>query len=357
MKILHFAPENYARVPANLVRAERKQGHESYLVTLYPTFQHFNDEDICLDLPFVAKNYLSFFKKLFSRQATLLSNRRRVATQGVPVSQPSNQAVAKLFDLRDKIWEKKIWPILRQLDIWSFDLLFLDGGVGFLRSTKIVRQLKEAGVRIVTCYCGSDLRTRGIIPAVEELADHRFTFEFDHTLLYPSLQFMFFPFELVEYEQPPSRTTPRIRIGHAPTNRLAKGTDAILNQLRLLEEKYPVEIVLIENLPHKKALTLKASCDIFVDTVGELGYGVNSLEALAMGIPTAVEILPDFEKILGEHPFINISSETVAERLIPFIETKGMRHECGEKGKEWVARHHDPVGVSQKILDVIEKKK
>lgn len=356
MKILHFAPENYARVPANLVRAERKQGHESFLITLYPTFQDFKDEDVCLDLPFVATDYLKFLKKLFSSPAMQVSNRRRDAARGVPVWRPSNAVVAKLFALRDKIWEKKIWRTLERLDIWSFDLLFLDGGVGFLRNAEIVRQLKAAGVKIVTCYCGSDLRTRGIIPAVEELAEHRFTFEFDHTLLYPSLQFMFFPFELVDYEQPPSRSSSRIRIGHAPTNRLAKGTDAILSQLRSLETKHPIEIVLIENLPHKQALTLKASCDIFVDTVGELGYGVNSLEAMTMGIPTAVEILPDFEKVLGEHPFINISSESVAEALVPFIESKEMRKEYGERGRHWVAQHHEPVRVSQKILSAIENR-
>lgn len=353
MKILHFAVENYARVPANLVRAERKLGHESYLVTLYPTFQDYDDEDICLDLPFVATNYLRHFKKLFSPRKMKLSNLRKDPTQGVPVWQPGNTLSTALFHFRDKIWEKRIRPVLNRLDVASFDLLFLDGGAGFLRSGKIVRQLKGGGVKIITCYCGSDLRTRGIMPAIEELAEDRFTFEFDHTLLYPSLKFIFFPFELVSYAPPMPRSSQRIRIGHAPTNRLAKGTEAILKQLRTLERTFPVEIVLIENLPHKQALTLKASCDIFVDTVGELGYGINSLEALAMGIPTAVEILPDFEQVLGEHPFINISSDIVAERLIPFIESAELRQELGKKGKRWVETYHDPVRVSRTILDNI----
>jgi len=353
MKILHFAVENYARVPANLVRAERQQGHESYLITLYPTFQSYHDEDICLELPFVATNYLRHLKKLLSPQKIKLSNRRKDPAQGVPVWRPGNALSAALFHLRDKVWEKRVRAVLNRIDAASFDLLFLDGGAGFLRSGKIVQELKSVGVKIITCYCGSDLRTRGIIPAIEELAEHRFTFEFDHTLLYPNLKFLFFPFELAPYDPPPSRSSERIRIGHAPTNRLAKGTDAILAQLRMLEESFPVEIVLIENLPHRQALSQKASCDIFVDTVGELGYGVNSLEALAMGIPTAVEILPDFEQELGEHPFINISSDTVSERLIPLIKSEELRREHGEKGKRWVEHYHDPVRVSQTILDNI----
>jgi hypothetical protein len=167
---------------------------------------------------------------------------------------------------------------------------------------------------------------------------------------------MLFPFELIEFEKPVPSYSDKIRIGHAPTNRHAKGTEAILKQFELLQKKYPLEIVLIENLPHGEALKLKASCDIFVDTIGELGYGVNSLEALAMGIPTAVEILPDFEAVLGEHPFINISANTIADKLTPFIESVDLREEWGKKGKEWVKSKHDPVHVARQILAQIQGK-
>ncbi len=356
MKILHFAVENYARVPATLVKAERKLGHDSYLVTLYKTFQRFDDEDFCLDLPFVATDYLKFWKRLSSPQKSTLTNRRRQIINRPPVWTPANVVDGVMFKARDFIWEGRVRKFLQAIDIESFDILFLDGGVGFLRSGKIVRELHKKGTRIMVCYCGSDLRTRGIIPAVDELAEHRFTFEFDHTLLYPGLKFMPFPFELIEFEKPVQNYCDKIRIGHAPTNRYAKGTEAILKQIEVLQKKYPLEIVLIENLPHGGALKLKASCDIFVDTIGELGYGVNSLEALAMGIPTAVEILPDFEAVLGEHPFINVSADTITDKLTPFIESVDLREEWGKKGKEWVKRKHDPVHVASQILAQIQRK-
>ena len=354
MKILHFAVENYARVPANLVKAERKLGHESYLITLYHTFQGYGDEDICLEMPFVATNYITFLKRFFSPTKTQVTNLRKDAKDGVPVWKPTNGITNQLFKLRDRLWENKIRRVLDSLEVESFDLLFLDGGAGFLRSAKIVRELKEKGLRIIICYCGSDLRTRGIIPAVEEIADHRFTFEFDHTLYHPELEFMYFPFELVDFNRSLQRNSTKIRIGHAPTSRSAKGTDEILKELNPLREKYQVEIVLIENLPHQDALTLKASCDIFVDTIGELGYGINSLESLAMGIPTAVQILPDFEAVLGEHPFINISRQTIAEKLVPLIESGDFRKEFGGKGKRWVEENHDPLKVSRTVLSCIQ---
>jgi len=257
--------------------------------------------------------------------------------------------------MRDAIWEGRIRPKLQDLDIATHDILFLDGGAGFLRSGKIVRELKSLGLTIVVCYCGSDLRTRGMIPDVDEIADFRFTFEFDHTLLRSDLTFLYFPFELVGFDKNNAASfgSGKVRIGHAPTSRAAKGTEKILMQLDILEKSHNIEVVLIEGMPHLEALSLKATCDIFIDTVGELGYGINSLEALAMGIPTAVQILPDFEAVLGEHPFINVTETNIAGKLLPFLESGELRKATGEKGKAWVAHRHNPVEVSRQILNHI----
>jgi hypothetical protein len=352
MKILHFAVENFARVPANLVKAERKLGHNSYLLTLYKTFQKYNDEDFCLDLPFVATDYLKYWKRRTSPQKSTLTNVRR-RTDGPPVWKPANVLDDVMIRMRDAIWEPRIRSFLKSIDIDSFDLLFLDGGLGFLRSGKIVRELRAKGMQMAICYYGSDLRTRGIIPQVDELTENRFTFEFDHTLMYPKVRFMLFPFELVEFEQPLRNESTRIRVGHAPTNRAAKGTDVILEKLRQLQKDSGIEIVLIENLLHREALKLKASCDVFVDTIGELGYGINSLEALTMGIPTAVEILPDFEAALGDHPFINVSADTLIEKLRPLVESVDLRKTSGEEGRQWVKHNHDPVSIAGQILSQI----
>ncbi|HDQ45871.1 MAG TPA: glycosyltransferase family 1 protein [bacterium] len=353
MKILHFAVENFARVPGSFVRAERDLGHESLLMTLYRTHHRFGEEDICLDLPFVATRGVTWVKSLLVRKTHAPSNRRRDASAGPPVWKPSGRAAEALFALRDRIWEPRIRRILDSIHIDRFDLLFLDGGAGFLRDGRIVRELREKGIRVAICYCGSDLRTRGIIPSVDRLADVRFTVEFDHTLLDPGLEFVYFPFRLPAFPGPePVPATP-IRIGHAPTNRAVKGTDAILAELERLRRDYPVEIVLIENLAHPEALRLKKSCHLFIDNIGELGYGINGLESLAMGIPTAVQLLPDFEAVLGEHPFINISRETLRERLIPFVESGVLREEYGVRGRQWVEERHDPVAVVRRMLDRI----
>lgn len=354
MKILHFAAENYARVPGTMVRAERRLGHESVLMTLFPSSQATRDEDVCLRLPFTGrKRYLPFLKRHLLQERRSDSCRRKKAGTNPPVWEVSNGFVSFLFSIRDRLWEGRIRRALRRIDIDTFDVIFLDGGLGFLRSGKIVQELKKQEKKIVVGYYGSDLRTRGIIPHVDALADYRFTVEFDHTILYPGLEYIFAPFEWSAVPQSVRREDGIVRIGHAPTNRRIKGTDAILSQLFRLKELHPIEIVLMENLPYEDALALKGSCDLFVDTLGELGYGMSGLEALAMGIPTAVQLLPDYEKIMGDHPFINVSEQTLVERLIPFVESEALRKEFGEKGKTWVRMTHDPLKVVGKIMERI----
>lgn len=350
MRIIHFAVENFARAPSQFVKAERALGHESLLVTLYPSRHGHREEDICLNVPFVRFPLIHLFK---GRPRFIPSEKRRKPETLPPVWKPSHRVAEWAFRFRDLIWKMKIGPGLQRLKPDTADILFLDGGLGFLRYDPFISRLKEKGVKIVVGYYGSDLRTRGIIPEIDSLADYRFTVEFDHTLLYPGIDFVFFPFQLPDFPEPELVSHDRIRIGHSPTHRAIKGTEVILNALTQLQAKYPIEIVLIENLPYPKALALKKTCDLFVDCIGELGYGVSALEAMAMGIPTAVEILPDFEKVLGEHPFINISRESLADKLVPFIESKTLRREWGEKSKKWVKEKHDPIAVSRKILEKV----
>ena len=269
--------------------------------------------------------------------------------------QPESFFIKMFFNFRDKLWEKQVRNFLAKINIDTFDVLFLDGGAGFLRNGKIVQELKKKGLKIIVTYCGSDYRSRGPIRVIEDTADYRLSFEHDHTLLDPTLDLYFAPFAMPEFELQ-ERSTDRIRIGHAPTNRLAKGTDKILSILSNMKSKFNIEIVLIEKLSHAQALGLKSSCDIFIDNLGEIGYGINSLESLSMGVPTAVQLFPDLEERLGEHPFINISAETMEQKLVPFIESDELRKKYALTGMQWVDRYHNPTTIVKKILSQIDIK-
>lgn len=343
-RILHIAVENFANLPWTIVQYERKMGFESNLVTLYRTFQQYNDE-ISLELPFLSKSRLVRLAK----GGKGIDNSRRKSDDLPPVWKPRSVFHRLLFSMRDAYWKLLLRNHAVHKLIEDADIIVLDGGSGILRSGEIIKNSGKD--KIVEIFYGSDLRTRGMIEPVDEITKLRFTMEYDHIELYPGIEFLFFPFDSSKIpkklRKEPEET---IRIGHSPTNRLAKGTDIILDCLEELSENYPIEIVLIENLPYQQAIELKSSCDIFIDQIGELGYGISALEAIAMGIPTMVQLLPDFAEFLGNHPFVNINADNISSKVTEFVDNRELFSYYGEKGRTWLQKTHNPEKSIEKIF-------
>jgi glycosyltransferase involved in cell wall biosynthesis len=176
--------------------------------------------------------------------------------------------------------------------------------------------------------------------------------EYDHLQLHPDLHHVFFPFDASPFPSHEHHSGGEVRIGHAPTNRAAKGSDVIISVIRSLASEYQIRVVLIENLPYAGAIELKASCDIFVDQIGDLGYGINSLEALAMGIPTCSCLAPGFERAYPDHPFIVVDAENLRSHIVRLIENPGLRARLGAAGREWVIKVHSALNAVKRIHEL-----
>lgn len=355
MRILHIAPTNIAGVPIAFVRAERALGHESRLVTLVRDRREY-EEDICLNLPFIdfwgtrlAKRFLSNPDKLH------VTNQRAMASQHPCEWQPNNGFEKALIRFRESLWAAKIRNLFDEIDFWNFDVYQLDGGLEFFRDGRTVKELHARGKKIVCCYTGSDLRTRGILPEIDRLSSVNVTLEFDHLQLVPGIHHVLFPFEVERFqprEREPDGT--RIRIAHAPTNRAAKGSEIIIPTVRRLEYELPVELVLIENVSHERSLELKRTSHIFIDQIGELGYGLNSLEALAMGVPTCSSLPDQFGKRYPGHPFVAVDAKTLKQELVQLIQHPALRRAISAHAREWVQRNHDSRVTVRKIHALID---
>lgn len=354
-RILHIAPQNISGVPITFVRAERKLGLGSRLVTLFRDPRGY-EEDVCLELPFLRSRSLQWIKAFLVPQPRLhVSNRRLQRSAGPPRWQPHSRAEAALFALRERIWHFRIQQMMRDLDFWNFDLYQLEGGMEFFRDGRVVRELRRRGKRIICLYTGSDLRTRGLIPAVDACADLRLTLEFDHLHLDPSLTHVLFPFEFEKVPPPPPRYQGEpIVIGHAPTNRAAKGSTEIIAAVRSLANELPIRLELIEGLPHAEAMRRKARCEIFIDNLGELGYGVNAIESLALGICTCTSLMPEFVALYPNHPFVEIDFLNVKERLRRLCTEEPLRHAYAQKSRSWAEQQHGATGIVRKIHELVE---
>lgn len=347
--ILHIAAQNVSGVPGQLVQAERRLGCHSRLVTLFRDRRRYF-EDICLDLPFIDLPLVRHLKRFVSDPKRLqVDNRLRIPAVLPPVWRPHTLLEKMLVQWRDRLWSPRIQRAIAHYRLDEFEVYQLDGGLDLTRVPRFIPRMKAAGRKVICCYTGSDLRTRGVIEEIDQLADAVVSVEYDHLRLHPRLQHVFFPFDADAMPPRFRAGTETVTIGHAPTHRAAKGSHIIIPALQRLAEQTPVRIALIEGMSYAAALQAKRSCDIFIDQIGDLGYGINGLESLAMGIPTCCEMAAGFSRDYPDHPFVEITAATLEEKLAELIRDPDRREKLGQLGPAWVRTYHDPLEVVRRI--------
>lgn len=241
---------------------------------------------------------------------------------------------------------------LNENDLHDFDVIHLDQGAGFCRDARFIRKWHQQGKKIVAFYHGSDMRNRGIFRNIDDMLSLRLTSEVDLLQIDPRLRYLLLPFDTSRWRPEPHKEDGIIRIVHTARVRYFKGTDHIISVIEQLKKQYPVEMILIENLPHDRVMEMKKKADIAIDQIsdtGGWGYGMSSVEYLSLGIPTCTSMRSEMEELLPDHPFVSVTPETLEEKLIMLIEDVSLRKEIAERGREWVVRHHDIQSVGDQL--------
>ncbi|MBI3585527.1 MAG: glycosyltransferase [Ignavibacteriales bacterium] len=354
MNVLHVAPLNVAGVPYSMMAMQRRFGANARLVTLHANALTF-PEDICLNLPLPRNTFARIwrdFKKSKTQQTA--ANQSKNPDTYLPIHEPKNFFEKIYFSWDDTRREPAIRKAMEQYDLDKFEIIHFDGGLDFFRDARTANQWKREGKKIICHYMGSDLRVRGIDPVMNELSDLNLTNESDHLLRHPDIHYIYIPFDVAPYKMRMDENK-HLRIVHSPTNRDAKGTELILPVMERVKKARNVEFVLIENTPHDEVLRIKQTCDIAIEQVGNMGgtgYGRNSLETLAMGIPTITEMTPDYTAWLPENPFVLASRQTLFERLIELIDNPQMRAVKSAAGRTWVEKYHSYESVHNRLMEL-----
>lgn len=354
MKILHVAPINVAGVPYNMMEMQRRHGHEAALVTLHRNTLSF-PEDICLDLPLPRNPVARWWRtrKRIDREQEFTPE--RAANHPSPrIHRASNIFEYVYFRYDDVRRRGRIQRAFSKHQFDQYDVIHYDGGLDFFRDSRVARRWKTEGKKIICHYMGSDLRVRGVDPTMEKLSDLNLTNESDHLLLHPNIHYLFIPFDVSPYAV---RTNENdlLRIIHSPSNRAMKGTRLILPVIEKLKKERKIDFVLLEGTPHARVIEAKKRCDIAIEQVGNFGgtgYGRNSLEFLAMGIPTITEMTPDYVAWLPENPFVLANADTLYDRLLELIDNPSLRREKGMAGRRWVEQYHSYESVHRRLTEL-----
>ena len=342
MKILYIAPENTVGTLSLWKQAHEARGNECTIVTLYLT-KHGYDPGICLNLPLVKANpwYMQGRHRYY--QLARGGDGDYQEKEGYPpVWEPNSFLEKTYFQFRDWLWSFKVEKAIKEYGLLDYDIIHLDWGLEFYRDGSFVKRLQKSGKPIVCTYHGQDLRTRGVIPTIDKASNLNVTSELDLLKKHPDIKYLFLPFDTKQH-QPIFNMNDTIRICHSPTDRYYKGSETIIPICEELDERDNVEFVLIENLPHADAQRIKQSCDILIDQVhnrGGWGYGMNSVEALSMGLCCVTELVPEYIDFIPDHPFVNVTGDILHETLETLLDNPDQILEYKNRSREWVEKYH-----------------
>lgn len=156
------------------------------------------------------------------------------------------------------------------------------------------------------------------------------------------------------------RPSERIRVAHAPTNRDVKGTETFLAVVAdLAKDGLPIEADLIEGVTWTECLRRKAQADIVYDQM-VLGYGLNTVEAWAMGIPVIAGVADaGLRRAMaagwGGTPYVEATTPLqLRNRLATLVRSARAREEASRRGTEHVERWHDERNVVAQLRPIYE---
>jgi hypothetical protein len=365
MHILH-CPHNQTGHAHRLVLRERAAGHDSRLVTLAPEPFGFPCDETLARTANPARVELARFQLLWRalRWADVVH-----LNYGTPILRP---------------WPRPRPPSSRArravgaaVDGWSMALAYRD-----------LALLKRAGKRVVVTFEGSDCRSsraaeltedrhsrevlEELYPARRDDAKRRTVEALDRHVdaifaLTPDLldhlpsRTVYVPQASVdptELSPPAIRSDERrpLRIVHAPSDRLTKGSGFLIEAVEQLRaEGLQVELQLVERMPHDRALELVAEADVIVDQLIIGWYGVVSVEAMALGKPvlcylTARALANAPAKLVEGLPVLRTSASTITEDLRALITTRSADlAEAGRRGRSFVETWHAPARVMAQV--------
>ena len=339
-------------------KAHIKKGNKCKFITLYKTKQNY-EEDICLNLPFIKANFLY----------TSLRHYYYIIFRGVkgdykekegfpPQWQPNSFIEELFFKLRDWIWSFKVEKAIKKWNLLDYDIFHLEWGLEFYRYGHFVKRLSELNKPIICTYHGQDLRTRGVINHIDICSKLNLTSELDLLPKHPDLNYLFLPYD-TDKHNPLLKVKKKIRIVHSPTNRYYKGSDTIIPICQKIANRSDVEFILLENMDSNRVEAIKQSCDILIDQVhnrGGWGYGMNSIEAMSMGLCCVTELVPEYVEFIKDHPFVNVTGDNLYEKLLTLVNNHELIMLHKRLSREWVVKYHSINQVSDKLYNYYTKK-
>ena len=206
-------------------------------------------------------------------------------------------------------------------------------------------------------FLGSDIRGRTPPElAYGKRADAQIVGSFDALRWVPEAEMIPPGLDLRPFTPVPPSDRRRPLVVHAPSNRSKKGTEDVIAACALL----PVELDLVEGVPHDEARERYGRADIVVDQLVAGWHGIFALEAMALGKPVVAYLKPEVvertERAYGTKvPIVPATADTLVEALRPLVADAELRRRIGAESRAYVERVHDIDVIADRLVDLYSR--
>mgnify|MGYP003334685746 FL=1 len=181
--------------------------------------------------------------------------------------------------------------------------------------------LRALGKKSVFHYLGSDIR--GKTPAelaYGKKANAEIVGSYNAIRWVPEANVIPPGLDLSPFTPVPPSDRARPLVVHAPSNRSKKGTEFVIEAC----SKLPVDLDLVEGVPHELARERYAKADIIIDQLLVGWHGVFALEAMALGKPVVTYLDPEVVERSAAGfgirvPIVSATPDTLVDQLRPQI--------------------------------------
>lgn len=152
--------------------------------------------------------------------------------------------------------------------------------------------------------------------------------------------------------RPPEVDRAEVVVAHAPTDRVLKGTNHVIQAVASLRaEGLPIRLELHENIERTEVLERVGHADIVVDQLVMGWYGGFSVEAMALAKPVICFIEEAGNPFGDRLPIVRATPTTLVDALRGLVREPTQRRAIGLASREFVEREHDPRRVAREALE------
>lgn len=211
------------------------------------------------------------------------------------------------------------------------------------------------------CTAAMDPAKRAAARYASRHADRVFVLNPDLRRAIPSATFV--PYASVDPRalapDPRPREPGPVRVLHAPTSRLHKGTAEILAVLEPLAARGRIELILVEGLTRAAAIERYRRADLLIDQARVGWYGGLAVELMSLGRPAAAFIREQDLTLVPpamaqDLPIARLDPADLAASIEPLIDDPAALAQRGAASRAFVERWHDPLRIAARLIHLAE---